>query len=86
MIAGEYRPKKGMMESETSTQVANVELYIDGKLSETIKLPMSFITRRHEIAWKYELGNGKHTVKVKLLNPDNGAECFLSNLLTYSRR
>ena len=86
VIAGEYRPKKGTVYNETLNPVANVELYIDGKLSELVKLPMSYTIRRHEIAWKYQLENTKHTVKLKLLNPDNSAECFLSSLLTYSEK
>ena len=86
VVAGEYRLKKGTSNGESITQVANVELYIDGKLSETIKLPLNFTTRRHEIAWKYQLENIKHTVKLKLLNPDKDAECFLSSLFTYSNK
>jgi hypothetical protein len=85
VIGGEYRQKRGSVISGSVTQIANVELYIDGKLSETIKLPMNYTTRRHEIAWKYQLEDTKHTVKLKLLNSDSGAECFLSNLLTYTK-
>jgi len=86
VIAGEYRPKKGTVDKESITKAANVELYIDGKLNGLIKLPASFTLRRHEIAWKYQLENAKHTVKLKLLNPDNGSECLLSSLLIYSKK
>jgi hypothetical protein len=86
VIAGECRPKKGTVDKEGITHVANVEVYIDGKLNELIKLPASFTVRRHEIAWKYQLENAKHTVKLKLLNPDSGSECLLSSLLIYSKK
>jgi hypothetical protein len=85
VIGGEYKPKTGSIVDD-AISVATVEMYIDGKLNETIKLPMSFTTRRHEIAWKYQLENGKHTVKLKLLNPDNMALCFLSDLILYKNR
>jgi hypothetical protein len=86
VIAGEYRQKKGTVDKEGNTATATVELHIDGRLNELIKLPVSFTVRRHEIAWKYQLENGKHTVKLKLLNPDNGSECLLSSLLIYSKK
>ncbi len=85
VIGGEYKPTKETVSDTGHTQVATVELYIDGKLSETIKLPMSFTMRRHEIAWKYQLENTKHNVKLKLLNPDTASECFITNIVTYSK-
>jgi hypothetical protein len=35
--------------------VFQTELYIDGQLTEKPQLPVNFTTRRHEIAWKYDL-------------------------------
>lgn len=49
--------------------VLNAELYIDDKLAETIKLPVNYTTRRYEICWKYDLPEGDHNIKLKLLNP-----------------
>ena len=42
-----------------STYVFNTELYLDGKLIETPKLPVSFTTRRYDLAWKYQLPERK---------------------------
>jgi hypothetical protein len=53
----------------TSGYVFNTELYIDGKKVETPKLPVAFTTRRHELAWNYDLPKGKHTVQLKITNP-----------------
>jgi len=50
----------------------NAEVYIDGTLFEKISLPVSEILRRHELSWKYNLPPGHHTVKVKILNPQEG--------------
>ena len=52
-----------------SAYVFNTELYLDGKLIETPKLPVSFTTRRYDLAWKYQLPKGKHAVKMKIFNP-----------------
>ena len=34
-----------------NTVITNAELYIDGKRTETINLPVNFTTRRHELCW-----------------------------------
>jgi hypothetical protein len=61
-----------------------VEVNLDGKLLETANLPTSFKDRRHEIAWKYELPKGKHTVKLKMLNPNPELDCRIGEILIYS--
>ncbi len=53
----------------SSDSVYNTELYIDEKLVESPKLPVNFTTRRHELCWKYDLPKGKHTVRLKIINP-----------------
>jgi hypothetical protein len=63
-----------------------VEVYLDGKLIETANLPTSFKDRRHEIAWKYEIPKGKHSVKLKMLNPNPGLDCRVSEVLIYSNQ
>ncbi len=45
------------------------ELYIDGKLAETVELPLYNTRYRHELAWRYKLPKGKHSVQFKLLDP-----------------
>ncbi len=48
--------------------VFHTELYVDGKLIEKPELPASYTTRRYEICWNYDLPEGKHEVKLKILN------------------
>ena len=50
----------------------SAEVYIDGTLFEKVSLPVSEILRRHELSWKYNIPSGHHTVKVKILNPQEG--------------
>jgi hypothetical protein len=58
-----------MKNASESNYVFNSELYVDGKLVESPKLPVSFTTRRTELCWKYQMQRGKHTVRLKILNP-----------------
>lgn len=83
VINGEYKPKNGSVLDSGITKTARIALYIDGLQTETIDLPMSFTTRRHEIAWKYQMENKKHQVILKMLNPDPESICFLGDLLLY---
>jgi len=67
-----------------SGYVFNTELYVDDNLVESPKLPASYTTRRYELCWKYDLPKGKHTVKLKILNPSKGEEFNSSEALIYS--
>jgi hypothetical protein len=60
------------------------ELYIDGKLVEKPVLPTAFHDRRHELCWNYDLPNGKHEVRLKILNPETGAEIRPADAIIYS--
>ena len=67
-----------------SSYVFNTELYVDNNLVESPKLPASYTTRRYELFWKYDLPKGKHTVKLKILNPSKDEEFNSSEALIYS--
>lgn len=62
----------------------NTELYVDGKKIETAKLPVNFTHRRYDLFWKYQLPKGKHTVRVKLLNPDSEHVVRMNEVLVYN--
>ena len=64
--------------------VAKTELYIDDKLIETVELPANFTTRRHEAFWKYQLPKQKHTVRIKILNPDEKNSIRIDEVIVYS--
>ncbi len=46
-------------------------LYIDGKQIETASFPTAFRYRRHDLFWKYQLPEGKHSVKVEVNSDTN---------------
>ena len=66
--------------------VADIELYIDGKLEETIKMPMKNTARRLEPSWKYQLPEGKHEVTLKWMNHLPDYEIRINDLIVYSEQ
>ncbi|MDR1558032.1 MAG: ADP-ribosylglycohydrolase family protein [Tannerellaceae bacterium] len=64
--------------------VAKAAMYIDGELAESVNLPASYTTRRHDLFWKYQLPKGKHTVTFKWLNPQEGASVNFGEALVYT--
>jgi hypothetical protein len=67
-----------------SNYVFNTELYVDDQLVESPKLPCSYITRRHELCWKYDLPKNKHVARLKILNPSNKEEVNSWEAIIYS--
>jgi len=67
-----------------SSYVFQCVVTIDGKLTDTVALPTSYKDRRYELYWKYLLPNGKHQVKLQLLNPSNEYFCRISDILIYA--
>ncbi|PWT74374.1 MAG: hypothetical protein C5B59_11315 [Bacteroidetes bacterium] len=67
-----------------SDYIFNATLYIDGELVESPQLPVSFTTRRHELCWKYQLPNKKHTVRFKILNPSKDHAVQVDEAIIYS--
>jgi hypothetical protein len=50
--------------------VIKLEITIDNEKKEIVHLPTSFLTRRNELYWNYQLENKQHKVSLKVLNPD----------------
>jgi hypothetical protein len=75
---------KGNVRAKKNDYVAKAEMYIDGKLAESVNLPASYTTRRHDLFWKYQLPNGSHTVTFKWLNPEEGASVNFGEALVYA--
>jgi len=75
----------GLAESD-DPYVAIMEVYLDGKLDETVKLPMMNSSRRLEPAWKYQLPEGKHTLKLKWVNNDPKYEYRINDLIVFSEK
>jgi hypothetical protein len=63
-----------------------LEMIIDNGTPEQFIMPSGFSKRRHEIAWKYQLTDGPHKVKIRLLNPAPGFEINAGDLIVYSSK
>ncbi|MCY1722755.1 ADP-ribosylglycohydrolase family protein [Prolixibacteraceae bacterium Z1-6] len=61
-----------------------LEISIDGADAEQFVMPTLFSKRRHELAWKYELPEGKHKINIKVLNPNPGVAIDVGDLIVYS--
>ncbi len=75
---------KGGIRCEDKAYVGLVEVYLDGELMETAKLPANSHARRHDLTWKYQLPKGKHNIRLKWLNPHPGAVINVSDVVIYS--
>jgi hypothetical protein len=69
----------------TSSYAFKVEMEIDGK-KEQFLMPYNFRLRRNELYSNFELPEGKHMVKIKILNPDKIASLQLNDLIVYSNK
>ena len=74
----------GLAERE-DPYVAVMEVYVDGALSETVNLPMKNTSRRLEPSWKYQMTEGKHTLRLKWTNPAPEYEYRINDLIVYSQ-
>ncbi|WP_018622270.1 ADP-ribosylglycohydrolase family protein [Spirosoma luteum] len=86
VVLGQATPKNqsnGRYESDFSY---TMDVYVDGQKLETVTLPASFTRRRHELTWKYQLTPGKHTVRLKVQNPDKDYTLRLQELIVYSNK
>jgi ADP-ribosylglycohydrolase len=64
--------------------VAKMQVWIDGKLDQTLVMPMKNVDRKLEPAWKYCMKEGKHTVKLVWLNPDKDYTIRINDIVYYS--
>ncbi|HNX85852.1 MAG TPA: ADP-ribosylglycohydrolase family protein [Bacteroidales bacterium] len=73
----------GLAEPE-DPYVAELKIYINDRLDETVRLPMKNSARRLEPAWKYQLPEGHYRVRIDWLNPDPGYELRINDRVIYS--
>ena len=66
--------------------VLQLEITIDNGTPEQFSMPSAFSKRRHEIAWKYQLADRQHKVKIKLLNPTPGFNLKAEDLIVYASK
>jgi hypothetical protein len=68
----------------TDPYVYQVELDLDDRAPAVINLPVDDLVRKLEISWAYLLRAGKHTIKLRVLNPRPGEYIQIDDLITYT--
>ena len=63
-----------------------LELIIDGKSVEQFEMPTSSQSRRHDVAWRYNLPEGKHEVRIRILNPSEGYSVRTGDMIVYGAK
>jgi hypothetical protein len=59
---------------------------LDGALSKTMDLPLSFIERAHELYFQYEIPKGAHTLTFKVLNPHEKVYLQIDDMIVYDKK
>ena len=80
VLTGDAVKKPGTIDD----YIFEVEMYIDGQKVETAKLPTNYNIRRNELFSKYPLPNQKHTVKIKVLNPNDNYQLRCNDCIVFS--
>lgn len=70
--------------NQSTPEVYNAELYIDGKFTAALKLPASLNGRCTDICWKYDLPKGKHQVELKILDLPAGRNFNVRDVIIYA--
>ncbi|MCU0371141.1 MAG: hypothetical protein MUC31_06980, partial [Bacteroidales bacterium] len=68
----------------TSDYAALLDVYIDGIMTEQVRMPYDYIVRKYDIYHKYLLKNGDHQLEIKWVNQDPDFRIYLKSYVVYS--
>ena len=75
---------QGSVRSEDGADhVLRVDMFVDEVKVETIDLPTSFTSRRYVPFWRYDMPEGRHTVRLVITNPAPGVSLQLQRAIVY---
>jgi hypothetical protein len=81
VVRGEATATEGTQKGKA----ALLEVRVDGQLTETVRLPVDFTTRRHELCWNYQLPAGKHLVTLKRVDSETGIRIRTTDQITLDK-
>jgi hypothetical protein len=61
-----------------------LDVFINDVWYETVKMPTSSLVRRLEVAWKYDLPEGNHNIRLVLKDPIKGYGVQAGEAIIYS--
>ena len=68
----------------TSSYVAQVEVYINDTLKETVKLPADHRLRKLDLFWDYQLQQKNNSIRLNWLNPIEDRDVIVQDIILYS--
>jgi hypothetical protein len=71
-------------DDQLSDITLELDVFADGQLLETVKMPTQNRTRRLEVAWNYDLPEGAHTITLKARYIPEGYRIGTNDVLLYS--
>lgn len=74
------------VQNNQENEVLEADLYIDNNFIETLKMPTFSLIRKLEVAWNYDLPEGKHTIKLKAKNIPENHYIHLRDIIVYSEK
>jgi len=86
VVMGDAHPNKQSSWDYTGDFSFQSEVSVDGAKPVTAKFPANYRTRSNELFWKYQLPAGKHTVKIKVNNPDPEYTLRISEIIIYNNK
>lgn len=67
-----------------SDYVALLDVYIDGKKIEQVRMPFDYIVRKYDIYHKYLLPEGQHHVEIVWVNKNVDFSLYMKSIVIYS--
>ena len=74
------------LQPDNSNYVATLEAWIDGKKTDTFKMPFDYIKRKYDIFYTYNLENGPHSLEIKWMNPHDKYDILTKDAVIYSNK
>jgi hypothetical protein len=72
------------LSGEKNDYVALLDVFLDGKKTEQVRMPFDYIIRKYDIYHRYMLPEGKHKVEIKWVNPDPDFRIWQKDVVIYS--
>lgn len=77
---------KGYVQCSDNKYIAELDVTVDGKNREIIKLPVATEdSRKVDIYWIYQLKKRTHKVTFKWLNPNSNAQVYFGDAIIYTK-
>lgn len=75
---------RAVKESNLPEATLELDVFAADILLETVRMPTQSRIRRHEVAWKYDLPEGTHTIRLRARNIPKGYRVEAGDVILYS--